>query len=227
MIKIAHRSGPVSFPEQTVASAREAVALGADVIEIDLRETADGALAVTHDENLSRVFGIDKSIHAITGEAFRALPHRNAPECRGHLFCDYLEADIPKILVHVKEGAAIPKIIAEAEAHDRRDRIILGVQTVEDATAARAIAPEIKLLSFAKKSLIPDFIALGVDYVRIWEPWIEDELVALIKKSHSQLWIMSGEAEEGFPVGEPSEEGIRRILASDPDGVLINDVRRI
>ena len=48
MLKIAHRSGPVSYPEQTVASAIEALSFGADIIEIDLRLTSDGELAVTH-----------------------------------------------------------------------------------------------------------------------------------------------------------------------------------
>ena len=34
---IAHRSGPVDYPEQTILSARQALELGADMVEIDVR----------------------------------------------------------------------------------------------------------------------------------------------------------------------------------------------
>ena len=63
---IAHRSGPTVYPEQTIASARHALENGADIVEIDVRFTADKRIAVSHDKNLSRVFGEDLECHANT-----------------------------------------------------------------------------------------------------------------------------------------------------------------
>ena len=91
---IAHRCGPVSHSEQTVESAKEALGLGADMIELDVRLTCDGALAISHDENLSRVFGTDARVGDLTKEEFLALRHKCGAEYRAHLFGDFIEAGI-------------------------------------------------------------------------------------------------------------------------------------
>lgn len=48
----AHRGASAAEPENTLAAFRAAVALGADGVELDVRRTADGALAVHHDAAL-------------------------------------------------------------------------------------------------------------------------------------------------------------------------------
>jgi glycerophosphoryl diester phosphodiesterase len=50
---IAHRGASAAHPENTVAAFRAARALGADWVELDVRRTADRALAVHHDEALA------------------------------------------------------------------------------------------------------------------------------------------------------------------------------
>jgi glycerophosphoryl diester phosphodiesterase len=49
---IGHRGAPLVAPENTVGSFRAAIDLGADGIELDVRRTADGRLAVVHDTHL-------------------------------------------------------------------------------------------------------------------------------------------------------------------------------
>ena len=39
-----------------------AVGAHVDYLELDLQKTADNILVVSHDENMSRVFGIDRNI---------------------------------------------------------------------------------------------------------------------------------------------------------------------
>lgn len=53
-LTIAHRGDPASAPENTVPAVEAALASGADVLEIDLRMTADGHAVVFHDELLDR-----------------------------------------------------------------------------------------------------------------------------------------------------------------------------
>lgn len=52
MLVIGHRGSSAAFPENTVAAFEGAIAQGADGVELDVRRTADGALAVAHDEAL-------------------------------------------------------------------------------------------------------------------------------------------------------------------------------
>ncbi len=49
---IAHRGASKAFAENTVAAFRGALAMGADMVELDVRRTADGRLAVHHDARL-------------------------------------------------------------------------------------------------------------------------------------------------------------------------------
>lgn len=51
---IAHRGGAGLWPENTLHAFEQAVAMGADVIETDVRLTADGALVLFHDETVGR-----------------------------------------------------------------------------------------------------------------------------------------------------------------------------
>ena len=50
---IAHRGASAAHPENTVEAFRAAAALGATWVELDVRRTADGRLAVHHDARLS------------------------------------------------------------------------------------------------------------------------------------------------------------------------------
>ena len=51
---IAHRGGAGLWPENTLYAFERAAALGVDVIETDVRVTADGELVVFHDEGVER-----------------------------------------------------------------------------------------------------------------------------------------------------------------------------
>jgi glycerophosphoryl diester phosphodiesterase len=50
---IAHRGASAAAPENSLAAFRQAVALGADGIELDVHASADGALVVHHDPRLA------------------------------------------------------------------------------------------------------------------------------------------------------------------------------
>lgn len=51
---IAHRGNRAHAPENTLESLRQAVALGVDAVEFDLRVSRDGVLVVMHDPTLER-----------------------------------------------------------------------------------------------------------------------------------------------------------------------------
>ena len=51
---IAHRGGPSLGPENTLYTFRNAVKLGVDVLEMDVRSTKDGQLIILHDDTVDR-----------------------------------------------------------------------------------------------------------------------------------------------------------------------------
>jgi glycerophosphoryl diester phosphodiesterase len=58
----AHRAGSTRAPENTLAALRNAIAEGADAVEVDVQETADGEVVLLHDTDLRRVAGVARSI---------------------------------------------------------------------------------------------------------------------------------------------------------------------
>ena len=63
---IGHRGASADAPENTMAAFREAIAVGADGIEFDVRLTRDGVPVVIHDSTLRRTGGLPQRIAEIT-----------------------------------------------------------------------------------------------------------------------------------------------------------------
>jgi glycerophosphoryl diester phosphodiesterase len=54
MITIAHRGASAVAPENTISAFKEAIRIGVDMIELDVRLSRDGEVVVFHDQDLSR-----------------------------------------------------------------------------------------------------------------------------------------------------------------------------
>jgi glycerophosphoryl diester phosphodiesterase len=65
-LNIAHRGASGHAPENTMAAFRLAVDQGADWIELDIHQTADGHLIVLHDFSLQRTAGDPRPVQTLT-----------------------------------------------------------------------------------------------------------------------------------------------------------------
>ena len=57
---IAHRGASAAVPENTLAAVRRAVEVGADLVEVDVQRSRDGALVVLHDTTLDRTTDVQR-----------------------------------------------------------------------------------------------------------------------------------------------------------------------
>lgn len=225
---IAHRSGPTQFPEQTIASARLALKNGADMVEIDVRFTADRKLAVSHDDNANRVFGTDKNVSEMTETEFLSLRHKNNREFSSHLFEDYLRCGIAPLLIHIKQDEVLEELLNLIDNYGYADKVVIGAQSTGFTRAVKEHNPNIKVLAFmpgngADDSVIDKFTDAGADYIRLWQHWLNKDNAAKVRSTGKELWIMSN----GKDVGVPTDEGICKIKEFNPEGILINDVTRL
>ena len=82
-LNIAHRGARSLAPENTLLAARRAVAMGADMWELDVAMTADGVLVVIHDDTLERTSNAREvypdrapwGVHEFTFEELRKLDY--------------------------------------------------------------------------------------------------------------------------------------------------------
>jgi glycerophosphoryl diester phosphodiesterase len=70
---IGHRGAPSIKVENSLESIVEALRLGVDGVEVDVRATKDGSLVAFHDKSLSRVLGVDKLVSEVELNELRGL----------------------------------------------------------------------------------------------------------------------------------------------------------
>jgi glycerophosphoryl diester phosphodiesterase len=118
-IAIAHRGDPLRALENTPAAFASAVALGADMVELDLRRTRDGAIVVLHDQSLLRLWGRDESVGDLNWDD---VAHIGAGDVRIPKLAEVLASvSLPLMIDFVRrevvEGAL--SAVDEADAFDR------------------------------------------------------------------------------------------------------------
>jgi glycerophosphoryl diester phosphodiesterase len=69
----AHRGGAAHGPENTLSAIYRAIDDGADMVEIDVQETADGVVVLLHDSDLMRVAGIPSRIWEVEYDDLRKV----------------------------------------------------------------------------------------------------------------------------------------------------------
>ncbi|WP_319412593.1 glycerophosphodiester phosphodiesterase [uncultured Cohaesibacter sp.] len=106
---IAHRGASDHAQENSLGAFELASRLGADMWELDVRNTVDGVPVVSHDDHLERVFGVDAHISELTLAQLQALQDVHVPTLEEViLLADYLQAGL---YIEIKgEGANLPSL---------------------------------------------------------------------------------------------------------------------
>src|ERR1017187_2838116 len=73
VVAISHRGEHLHHPENTMPAFQEAVRLGADYIEVDVRTTSDGKLVLSHDGDVSRCTNGTGDVAKMSFDEIRAL----------------------------------------------------------------------------------------------------------------------------------------------------------
>lgn len=125
---IAHRGIWRDAPENSLRAIEAAIAGGYDVVEIDVRRSADGVLFLCHDDSLERMTGRQAAVEELDASELAALHLRNRDGGAVNDLTDHRLASLSdvfnltrdRIFVHldVKDRALIPEVIAAAQAAD-------------------------------------------------------------------------------------------------------------
>ena len=69
----AHRSAHLVHPENSLAAIKDAIAIGADIIEIDVRKTKDGVYVLLHDKTIDRTTGSKGAVSSYTYDQLKKI----------------------------------------------------------------------------------------------------------------------------------------------------------
>ena len=219
----AHRAGSARAPENTIAALRNAMSEGADVVEVDAQETADGEVVLLHDTDLRRVAGVARHIWEMRSD-------------------ELLRLDVGSWFAPRFAGERIPTLRAFAEASRGRVRLnvelkdnghgedlaartvgVLRETGVADQAAVssldlgllreiRRMAPEIKL-GLILAAGIGDLCAVDVDFLalsrRLARPAVIRRLAGCGREAH--VWTLDDDA----TIARAMLDGAANIITGD------------
>jgi glycerophosphoryl diester phosphodiesterase len=225
MIIIAHRGGNRVFPENSVAAIRHAFESGVDMAEIDVRLSRDGVPVVIHDDDLLRLFSLNRKVREISAEELTSLTYGHPNEVRPATFESVLRHCPPlPLLIHVKETSErIFPICEVVETCRWSANVVWGVVSLDAVRLLREKVPAASVLAFIPSAEdIAPFASAGVNVVRLWDSWITQERIDLIHSYGILAAAMTGSSED---VGETSRERLLELRDLSMDWVLLNDVQ--
>lgn len=123
---IAHRGIWRDAPENSLSAIEAAIAGCYDVVEIDVRRSADGELFLCHDDTLERMTGRDAAVEDLHASELATLHLRNRDggaenpltDQKLARLSDVFDLTRDRIFIHldVKDRSLIPEVIAAAQA---------------------------------------------------------------------------------------------------------------
>jgi glycerophosphoryl diester phosphodiesterase len=122
---IAHRGASWDYPENSLEAMTEASRQQADIIETDVRVTADKIPVLCHDRNLKRLVGEDCNTSDITAEQFKSMKilGSGTPLLLEELLT--MNENPGKIILDIKEFG-LEKIVNELVCkHGWQERVII------------------------------------------------------------------------------------------------------
>ena len=224
----AHRGDSKKAPENTLAAFEKAIENGADVIELDVRETKDGEIVIMHDESLKRTCGENVKVGNLTYEEL--LKYSPTAAYKGKHKDDYVDEKIPtlreaieligdradinielkpaKTDKHLEESVA--QIIGE---YDYYDHCVVASLVYKSIKKTKKADPRIKTI-YVMAMAMGDFYSLKyADGFSIKHRFINREV---IKNSHK-----AGKEVYAWTIDD--KEVLENMMLLDVDSIITNN----
>lgn len=228
VIIVAHRGLAEGMPENTIAAFRKSVERGLGIIELDVRTTRDGHLVILHDVTLDRTTDCSGLLADFTLDRIKSCdagwpshPGERIPTLAQAL--DFARDRPVRLLLDVKPGTSIPKVLKEVRSHRSEAKVILGLRRVVDVAHVRSQAPSVSTLAFMPElANAREFAAACAGIIRLWSDWVETDpaIVARTLGLGSKVWIMVGRK---LPKRDEEWRALHaRMIATGADGLITN-----
>jgi glycerophosphoryl diester phosphodiesterase len=221
---IAHRGAAGSRPENTMASVRKALEDGADWVEIDVQESADGEVIVIHDSDFMKLAGVDIKVWDATREDLQRIDIGSwfdpayASE-RTPLLREVLEVvrGRAKLLIELKyygHDIALEEktvaIVEEAGMSDQVATMSLKYPAVQKMLALRPVWPSGVLAATA----VGDLTRLEGDFIAINAGQAGHGLAAAARKAGKELYLWT--VNDPLQMSSAFSMGVSGIITDEP-----------
>lgn len=222
----AHRGASSEYPENTFASFIGAKNLGANWIELDVQQTKDHQIIVSHDKNLKRVTGVNLNIWEATYEEIKEL---DAGAYMGSQFKGESIPLLKDVIIWAKENNMKLNIELKPNGHEENfEKEVIDIINKEDFVDYCVVTSQVlDVLKNIKK--IDEFIttvyvmslAIGdittidyADYYSIEASSITREMVTKVHKEGKLIYAWTVN----------TEESINKMIELNVDNIITDDI---
>lgn len=234
-VRIAHRgaSGKGLAPENTLAAFEQAIQLGVDVIEIDLRATRDQQLVVLHDLDLQRTTDRSGLVRDLTLEEVRQADAGSwcGEKFRGErvpTLEEVLELARHRVLVLIEikaDGIAerTLEVIADLGAEDQViiqsfvPQIVRRIKLLEPGIPAALLVGNLPTTPsrLRARRLIRQALEVGANALSLWHATLTPSLVEEMRKRAIGVWAWT--VDEELVMRDLALMGVQGIITNYPD----------
>lgn len=227
IVVIAHRGNHVTVPENTLSATREAIAAGADYVEVDLRTTKDGHLVVLHDATVDRTTNGAGNVNAMTLAEIKDLQvfNRNKRTNKIPEFKEMLAVCKNKINIYLDFKAAdAAQTWKQIQAAGMEKQVIVYLNKESDYQEWQKVAPNVPLMSSLPKDVdtkekLTSFLEKMP--LKIVDNLPHPHLLSALNEAGVQVWLDVQSATEGPASWKIAlEKGVQGLQTDQPAALI-------
>jgi glycerophosphoryl diester phosphodiesterase len=223
LITVAHRGASGTAPENTLASFRQAIQMGANFTELDVQLSKDGYVVLLHDSTLDRTTDGTGPVRNYTLAELKKLDAGSsfAPEFAGEplptldevirLVRGKMKVDI-EIKVTRFDSILVKKVVEIVRAQHFASNCMITSFNRASIEEAKRIAPEIKTGLIINKLWNDEEFKGNWDILGVKYTLIDADFINKAKKAHKEIYA--------YTVNDP--EAMKKLVRSGIAGIITN-----
>jgi glycerophosphoryl diester phosphodiesterase len=194
----AHRSAHLVHPENSLAAIRDAIEIGADIIELDVRKTKDGVYVLLHDKNIDRTTGNKGKVSSYTFDQLNKIPllqngqptDERIPTFESALRTakDRIMIDIDFKLDSTEDAINVCKMIREA---GMQKQVLFFLYDYRYTTTIDSIDNSISVMprAYNKEDVLDILKNYKVPVIHVDTKFYNDTLMGQIRSHNVRVWL--------------------------------------
>jgi glycerophosphoryl diester phosphodiesterase len=221
----AHRGSSLKAPDNSIAAIQFAIEDGADYIELDVRETADGRLVLLHDKDFLRVANDPRDVWDLTLAEIRELEKNSGfnPDIEGSRI-PTLEQAIQliqgraKLYLEIKSSPRSPhlvdRVVKTLRKENMIDQSLLAALEPEVLHKAQRLAPGLRT-SLLVHSVIGSIDGQPFDAIALRDALINPARISNIRRQNQEIHVWT--VNDRQTMSRMIDRGVDNIITDRPE----------
>ncbi len=221
---IAHRGAAALRPENTLAAVQKAIEDGADWVEIDVQEIADGTVAVAHDQDFMKLAQVPLKVWQATPDDISRI------DIGSRFGPDYADARTPMLAEVLALAKGRARVLIELKFYGHDDRLAERVVALVDAAGmANQVAsmslsyPQVQAMAALRPDwprgvlaarAIGDLTGLDADFIAVNTGQISVQLLNRAHRAGKQVYVWT--VDDAMTMSRLMSMGVDGIITNDP-----------